>query len=231
MQSSGSGLGLFNSSASSLGGDNAGNAQVGRGRDRFYVSTATGNLVVQSVDDTLAAIGLDYAQYAHNSQGFTDRQRRPVASRRAHAPLGRHGRTGVNTSGSRLTKTFGDPRSRHLQRRTVALRVHRRRRRRRFPELEWFGVDLDGRSRSTEEYALVAGVQRIKFSRDTDSTRSLITTRARCSPASTWRIRAPSPTTRRPSLSRTTPRTHHEPAVDRRHLLERDGARDANADE
>jgi hypothetical protein len=46
---SGSGLGLFGSSVSALGGAGAaGNAGVGRGNDRVYVNTATGNLIVRS---------------------------------------------------------------------------------------------------------------------------------------------------------------------------------------
>jgi hypothetical protein len=52
---SGSGLGLFNHSGA------AGNSNVGRGRDQVFVNTTTGNLVVQSVDDTLNALGLDFA--------------------------------------------------------------------------------------------------------------------------------------------------------------------------
>src|SRR3954469_20906041 len=64
---SGSGLGLFNNSSA------AGNSNVGRGRDQIFVNTTTGNLVVQGVDDTLTAMGLDFAAIrTYNSQGLTD---------------------------------------------------------------------------------------------------------------------------------------------------------------
>src|SRR5262245_60958673 len=68
---SGSGLGLFGSSTSQQGthGTN-GNSLVGRGQDRVYVNSTTGNLIVQSVDETLSAMGLDFAAIrTYNSQG------------------------------------------------------------------------------------------------------------------------------------------------------------------
>src|SRR5215510_8037785 len=107
---SGSGLGLFNSSASSLGGDNAGNAQAGRGRDRVYVNTTTGNLIVQSVDETLTGLGLDFAALrTYNSQGLTDEDNGDQWRLGVHMRLSAvTGGSGVNTAGSKLTKTFGD---------------------------------------------------------------------------------------------------------------------------
>src|SRR4051812_29679221 len=69
---SGSGLGLFGSSASTLGGAGiSGNSILGRGRDRVYVNSATGNLIVQSQDEFLSALGLDLALVrTYNSQGL-----------------------------------------------------------------------------------------------------------------------------------------------------------------
>ena len=106
---SGSGLGLFNSSASSLGGAGTnGNPVVGRGRDRVYVNSSTGNLIVQSVDETLAALGLDFAGVrTYNSQGLADEdnndQWRLGVQQRIYKLTGT-----VNTSGSTVTKVFGD---------------------------------------------------------------------------------------------------------------------------
>ncbi len=57
---SGAGLGLFGSSASMLGGGGVfGDARSGRGTDRVFVNSATGNLIVQSQDEALSALGLD----------------------------------------------------------------------------------------------------------------------------------------------------------------------------
>ncbi len=105
---SGSGLGLFNSSASTLNAQGTdGNSVVGRGNDRVFVNTANGNLVVQSVDDVLVATGLDTALVrTYNSQGLLDGDnddswrigfyRRVVLD----GPLG--------DAQSTVTKTFGD---------------------------------------------------------------------------------------------------------------------------
>jgi hypothetical protein len=49
---SGNGLGLINSSLSTLGGGGAaGNALHGRSGERVYVNSATGNLIVQGSGD------------------------------------------------------------------------------------------------------------------------------------------------------------------------------------
>ncbi len=59
---SGAGLGLFGSSVSTLGGAGAaGNSGVGRGNDRVFVNSATGNLIIQNQDERLSALGLDLA--------------------------------------------------------------------------------------------------------------------------------------------------------------------------
>src|SRR5260221_2857722 len=71
---SGSGIGLFNSSLSVLGGNGAsGSAPNGRSGDRVYVNSATGNLVIQSQDETLSALGLDLGLLrTYNAQGKLD---------------------------------------------------------------------------------------------------------------------------------------------------------------
>jgi large repetitive protein len=107
---SGSGLGLFGSSASALGGSGvSGAANMGRGRDRVYVNTATGNLILQSQDDVLTALGLDLALVrTYNSQGLMtddngDNWRLGVAQKVYNL------QGTLNLSGS-ITKVFGDGR-------------------------------------------------------------------------------------------------------------------------
>ncbi len=171
---SGSGLGLFNSSTSTLGGGGAnGNALVGRGRDRVYVNTTTGNLLVQSADDILAAVGLDFAALrTYNSQGFTDEDNNDQWRLGVHQRLSAvTGGTGVNTAGSKLTKTFGDG--------TEVVYTYNTTRTR-YEANDGDGANdfikvtsgvytwTDGSTRATEEYAVINSVQRIKFSRDAD---------------------------------------------------------------
>ena len=171
---SGSGLGLFNSSTSTLGGAGAnGNSQVGRGRDQVYVNSTTGNLIVQSVDETLSALGLDFAGVrTYNSQGLTDEdngdQWRLGVHQRIYNLVG-----AVNSANSTITKVFGDgaevvytwnsTRSRYESNEGDGANDY----------LIWNGTGsawtwTDGSSRSTEEYGLIEGVQRIRFSRDAD---------------------------------------------------------------
>jgi len=108
---SGAGLGLFGSSISTLGGAGAaGNAVVGRGNDRVFVNTATGNLIVQSQDERLSALGLDLALVrTYNSQGLTDYDNddnwRLGIVRRVIELTGT-----INTAGSTVKKVFGDGR-------------------------------------------------------------------------------------------------------------------------
>lgn len=106
---SGSGLGLFGSSASVLGGVQ-GNASLGRGTERLYINSATGNLVVQSVDESLAALGLDVSLVrTYNSQGLMDDDNGDNWRLGIHQRL--HSWTGtINTAGSTVTKVFGDGR-------------------------------------------------------------------------------------------------------------------------
>lgn len=108
---SGAGLGMFGSSVAALGGIGAtGNAGVGRGNDRVFVNTATGNLIVQSQDERLSALGLDFSLVrTYNSQGLLnddngDNWRLNVHQRLYDLP------DPVNTPGSTITKVFGDGR-------------------------------------------------------------------------------------------------------------------------
>lgn len=99
---SGSGLGLFGTT----GG--LGSAATGRGGERVFVNTATGNLVIQGVDETLSARGLDLALVrTYNSQGLLNDDNgdnwRLGVHRRVYALSGT-----VNTAGSTINKVFGD---------------------------------------------------------------------------------------------------------------------------
>ena len=164
---SGSGLGLFNNSGA------AGNSNVGRGREQIFVNTTTGNLVVQSVDDTLSALGLDFAAIrTYNSQGLTDEDNNDQWRLGVHQKVALTAGT-VNTAGSVVTKTFGDG---------TEVKYNWNATRSRYESTDGDGANdfltwnstnstwtwTDGSSRATEEYGLVNAVQRIKFSRDTD---------------------------------------------------------------
>ncbi len=108
---SGAGLGLFGSSVSALGGAGAsGNAGLGRGTDRAFVNTATGNLVVQSQDDVLSALGLDLTLIrTYNSQGLLDDDNGDNWRLGVHQRV--FGLTGtLNAANSTIKKTFGDGR-------------------------------------------------------------------------------------------------------------------------
>ena len=171
---SGSGLGLFNSSASSLGGAGSnGNPVVGRGRDRVYVNSSTGNLIVQSVDETLAALGLDFAGVrTYNSQGLADEdnndQWRLGVQQRVYKLTGT-----VNTAGSTITKVFGDGAEVLYTWNTTRSRYESGDGDGANDSLTWNGTNsrwtwTDGSARSQEEYGLIDGVQRIRLSRDAD---------------------------------------------------------------
>jgi hypothetical protein len=70
----GQALGLFDSSLSSLGQQGAtGQARYGQGNERIFVNAATGNLVVQNQDESLANIGTDFSVLrTYNSFGEMD---------------------------------------------------------------------------------------------------------------------------------------------------------------
>src|SRR5262245_19434521 len=99
---SGSNLGLFNS------GNTVGDPAVGRGRDRVYVNSTTGHLIISSADDTLSALGLDLALLrTYNSRGLQNDDNgdnwRLGVQRRLTAIPGT-----PNSPNSTITKTFGD---------------------------------------------------------------------------------------------------------------------------
>src|SRR5690348_2558466 len=102
---SGSGLGLLGTNVG------RGSAALGQGRERFYVNSANGNLVIQSEDERLAAVGLDLSLIrTYNSQGLLeddngDNWRFGVQQRLS-------GLSGMlNAAGSSITKTLGDGRT------------------------------------------------------------------------------------------------------------------------
>jgi hypothetical protein len=101
---SGSGLGLFGSTG------NNGNPQIGRGNDRVFINSTTGNLVIQSQDDTLSALGLDLALIrTYNSRGLMNDDN--ADNWRLSVNQKVYGVTGtLNSSGSTVTKLFGDGR-------------------------------------------------------------------------------------------------------------------------
>ncbi|MFC4312712.1 RHS repeat domain-containing protein, partial [Steroidobacter flavus] len=109
---SGSGLGLFGSSVTTLGGVGAsGSASLGRGTDRVYANSTTGNLVVQSQDERLSALGLDLSLVrTYNSQGLLDDDNGDNWRLGVHQRV--HGLAGgaLNTAGSTIRKVFGDGR-------------------------------------------------------------------------------------------------------------------------
>lgn len=104
----GNGLGLFNTSLNSLGGvGQSGAGKLGQSTGSGYVNTATGNLILQSLDEQLSGQGSDLFQLrTYNAQGQLndddldgwrwEGERRVVL-------------TGtVNTVGSTVTRTVGD---------------------------------------------------------------------------------------------------------------------------
>ncbi len=106
---SGSGLGLGTSSLSSLGTvGGVGTSAGGSNGERIYVNAATGNLVLQSHDEVLAALGLDLAVVrTYNSQGQLNDDNGDNWRLGVHRRL--FGLTGtVNTLNSTVIKVFGD---------------------------------------------------------------------------------------------------------------------------
>src|SRR5438105_2257796 len=71
---SGSTLGLFNTSAATLGGGSSvGPGVPGRNGERVIVNAANGNLIIQDQDERLSALGLDLnLTRTYNSQGQYD---------------------------------------------------------------------------------------------------------------------------------------------------------------
>jgi YD repeat-containing protein len=106
---SGNQLGLVNSSITLLGsGGGVGNAQLGQNGDQVFLNGATGNLVIESTDEILAAAGSDLSLIrTYNSQGLMNDANgdnwRLSVDRRVYGLTGT-----VNTAGSTITKQFGD---------------------------------------------------------------------------------------------------------------------------
>ena len=98
-------LGLVNTSVAN--GLIGGNANVGQTGEGVYVNSATGNLVVRSRDEYLAAVGLDLSlARTYNSQGLVDGDNDDNWRIGVYRSLALSG--AVNTVGSTVTKTFGD---------------------------------------------------------------------------------------------------------------------------
>src|SRR5262245_20164261 len=106
---SGNQVGLVNSSVSLLGRQGgAGSAQLGQNGDQVFVNAATGNLIIQSMDELVGAKGSDLALLrTYNSQGLMNDANgdnwRLSVDRRVYGLTGT-----VNTAGSTVTKMFGD---------------------------------------------------------------------------------------------------------------------------
>jgi len=99
---SGTGLGLFTTTRA--GGD----PQLGRGNENVFVNTTNGNLIVQSLDENVAALGLDLALVrTYNSQGLTDDDNndgwRLGTRQRVYSLSGT-----LNGANSTIKKVFGD---------------------------------------------------------------------------------------------------------------------------
>ena len=102
---SGNGLGVNNTSASTLGSQGAvGSASEGNSGEQVYVNSSTGNLVIQDTDDYLAALGLNlpivrtYNSQAQMGDDFGGNWRLGVNEQLIN-------QTGtINTAGSTITK-------------------------------------------------------------------------------------------------------------------------------
>ena len=97
---SGSGLGLFASPGSS------GSAALGQSRERVYVNSTTGNLVLQTLDDALSASGNDLGIIrTYNSQGLIDGDNNDGWRIGVYRSLNI---VGSPSAPDRIVKTFGD---------------------------------------------------------------------------------------------------------------------------
>src|SRR5688572_10312864 len=104
---SGTGLGLFNTSANLLG--SAANPLSGRAgqSDAYYINSQTGNLVVQAQDEFLASIGLDTSLLrTYNSKGQLTDDNGDNWQLNIASLIGIP--ASPNTAGSTITKRFGD---------------------------------------------------------------------------------------------------------------------------
>ena len=75
----GTGLGVFNSSVTQLGGASGGAGGVGQSGERQYVNLATGNLVLQDIDESILTRGLPIGFVrTYNSRGLVTESGRQV---------------------------------------------------------------------------------------------------------------------------------------------------------
>src|SRR5690242_18343096 len=106
---SGNSLGLFNSSRNILGGGGVvGDPTMGRGGEQVFVNSATGNLIIQDLDEALTGLGIHTPLVrTYNSQGLLDDDNGDNWRLGVYQRL--QGLTGtLNTDGSTITKVFGD---------------------------------------------------------------------------------------------------------------------------
>src|SRR5262245_61197614 len=104
---SGGGLGLFNSSFSQIGKGLGASARYGQGQDSQYVNIATGNLLLQSVDDQVVmrgmSVGFSRTYNSRGSFGATGGDGWLIGFERRIELIG-----AINTAGSVLRRHSGD---------------------------------------------------------------------------------------------------------------------------
>jgi hypothetical protein len=104
----GTGLGLFNSSYTQLGGASGGSGRLGQSNSRYYVNLASGNLVLQDIDETILTRGLPVSMLrTYNSQGTVAGQGQDGWMSGFERRVGNLTGT-LNTAGSTVTRYLGD---------------------------------------------------------------------------------------------------------------------------
>jgi YD repeat-containing protein len=104
----GTGLGVFNSSLTQLGGASGGAGGVGQSGERQYVNLATGNLVLQDIDESILTRGLPISMLrTYNSQGTVAGQGQDGWMSAFDRRVGNLTGT-ANTAGSTLTRYLAD---------------------------------------------------------------------------------------------------------------------------
>ncbi|WP_273047935.1 hypothetical protein, partial [Pseudoalteromonas sp.] len=105
---SGNGLGLFNSSATMLGGQvDSGKAALGQASEQVFVNAATGNLVIQGKDEQVKGLGLGLGVVrTYNSEGHFDGDNNDQWRLGFLKHIELEG--SKNTSGSVVTRTTAD---------------------------------------------------------------------------------------------------------------------------
>jgi YD repeat-containing protein len=169
----GNGLGLYTSSRNTHGaGGTSGDPQMGRGNESVFVNTTSGNLIIQSQDENLAALGLDLNLVrTYNSQGTADDDNNDGWRHGAQQRLITLNGT-INAANSNITKVFGDG-SRVVYYYSTSLSA--------YVSSEGDGAHdrlthsggtwtwTDASSRVVETYNWASGVGRIQTSRDANS--------------------------------------------------------------